>query len=66
MTPDPVVEILSVEDTPQDLDLARHALRKAKLTSYIVKPVNFEQFTGAGRKLGMHWLLLNHPPQLEA
>ncbi len=145
-----MVEILIVEDTPQDLDLALRALRKAKLTnhievardgvealdfifcegthagrdidnapkvilldlklprvdglevlkrlkgdprtkaipvvvmtsskeqndvvesynlgvnSYIVKPVNFEQFTEAVQKLGMYWLLLNHPPHLEA
>jgi two-component system, response regulator len=144
-----VVEILIVEDSQQDLDLALRALRKAKLTnnihiardgeealqfifcqgphserkiencpkvilldlklpkvdglevlqrlkgdprtkaipvvvltsskeqndvvesyhlgvnSYIVKPVNFEQFTEAVQKLGMYWLLLNHPPKLE-
>jgi len=144
-----IVEILIVEDTPQDLDLALRALRKANLTnrvhvardgeealqfifcegpyagrkmengprvilldlklpkvdglqvlqriksdprtkfipvvvltsskeqndvvesynlgvnSYIVKPVNFEQFSEAVQKLGMYWLLLNHPPKLE-
>ncbi|HEV3273211.1 MAG TPA: response regulator [Candidatus Methylacidiphilales bacterium] len=144
-----VVEILIVEDSQQDLDLALRALRKAKLTnriqvardgeeavqfifcegphserkiengpkvilldlklpkidglevlqriksdprtktipvvvltsskeqsdviesyhlgvnSYIVKPVNFEQFSEAVQKLGLYWLLLNHPPQLE-
>ena len=142
-----MVEILIVEDTPQDLDLALRALRKAKVTnrihiardgeeaiqfifcegpyserklengpnvilldlklpkidglevlkriksdprtraipvvvltsskeqkdvvesynlgvnSYIVKPVNFEQFSEAVQKLGMYWLLLNQPPK---
>jgi two-component system response regulator len=144
-----IVEILIVEDNPEDLELAQRALRKAKLTnhievardgeealqfifcegahsgrkiengpkvilldlklpkvdglevlrriksdprtklipvvvltsskeqsdvvesyhlgvnSYIVKPVNFEQFSEAVQKLGMYWLLLNHPPKLE-
>jgi CheY-like chemotaxis protein len=33
------------------------------VNSYIVKPVDFEQFTESARTLGMSWRLLNRPPK---
>ena len=33
------------------------------VNSYIVKPVDFEQFTESARSLGMYWLLMNRPPK---
>jgi two-component system response regulator len=32
------------------------------VNSYIVKPVDFEQFTEAVSHVGMYWVLLNQPP----
>ena len=32
--------------------------------SYIVKPINFEQFIESMRQIGLHWLLLDNPPVL--
>lgn len=32
------------------------------VNSYVVKPVDFDQFTEAVRRLGFYWLLLNQPP----
>lgn len=32
------------------------------INSYIVKPVDFEQFSDVVRKLGFYWLLINQPP----
>ena len=36
---------------------------KLGVNSYIVKPVDFEQFTEAVQKLGLYWLLLNQGKQ---
>ncbi len=39
---------------------------KLGVNSYIVKPVDFDQFTDVVKQLGYYWLLVNQPPVEEA
>jgi two-component system, response regulator len=34
---------------------------EAGVNSYIVKPVDFAQFTESVRDIGKYWLVINHP-----
>ena len=36
---------------------------KLGVNSFIVKPMDFEQFTEAMRLIGMYWVMLNQPPK---
>jgi two-component system response regulator len=36
---------------------------KLGVNSYIVKPVDFEQFTNAVQEIGYYWMILNQPPR---
>jgi two-component system, response regulator len=53
----PVVMLTSSKEDP---DIQR--CYKLGANSYIVKPVNFENFSGAIKNIGLYWLLLNQAP----
>lgn len=54
----PVVVLTSSREEP-DIQ----ACYQLGVNSYIVKPVDFDQFMSAVREIGMYWLLLNQPPE---
>lgn len=54
----PVVVLTSSREDP---DVER--CYQLGVNSYIVKPVEFDNFLDAASNLGLYWLLLNHPPR---
>ncbi len=54
----PVVVMTSSKEEPDVAECYRLGVN-----SYIVKPVDFDQFTEAVRQLGCYWLLLNQLPR---
>jgi two-component system, response regulator len=56
------IPVVVLTSSREEQDIAE--CYKLGVNSYIVKPVDFEQFTTSVRTLGMYWLLLNQPPLL--
>ncbi len=55
------IPVVVLTSSHEDRDVAE--CYKLGVNSYIIKPVDFEQFTEAARVLGFYWLLLNQPPR---
>ena len=55
-----LLPIVVLTSSREDRDLLE--TYKLGVNSYIVKPVDFENFSEAVSNLGMYWLLLNEPP----
>ncbi|WP_219884551.1 response regulator [Merismopedia glauca] len=56
-----VVVVMTSSAEERDLE----ACYNLGVNSYIVKPLDFQQFVEVARQVGFYWMLLNQPPDLE-
>lgn len=55
-----MIPVVALTSSQEDLDLEN--CYRLGVNSYILKPVDFEQFLDVVRQLGFYWLLLNRLP----
>ncbi len=56
------IPVVVMTSSKEDTDIQRSY--ELGVNSYILKPVDFEQFTEVVRHLGFYWLLMNQPPRI--
>jgi len=55
-----MIPVVVLTSSHEDKDIVE--THRLGVNSYIVKPVDFDQFSEVVRQLGFYWLLLNHTP----
>ena len=55
------IPVVIVTSSAEDPDVK--AAYKLGANSYVIKPVQFDAFIDAMVKLGIYWLMVNHPPK---
>ena len=55
-----LLPVVMLTSSAQERD--RHATYSLGANSFIVKPVDFEQFVASAQQIGIYWLMLNTPP----
>jgi len=54
--------VVVMTSSAEDRDL--EACYNLGVNSYVVKPLNFQQFVDMSRRVGFYWMMLNQPPRV--